>query len=250
MTHDNEQPRRDQPRVAVLLLSYNRPKMLDLAFASIAPIRPSDSIILIDDGSDTFNAGDWASEHGVYIVQGRRRSLDERMTKPSLGRLINRALSEITRQDWADVVGYLCDDDLFTPEWIPSLRQAAADHPDQHVFRGRWRSFRDPCVPEPLAKPGRSHASPLDWRQMTTGNFAHRIECYAHEGVSWDESKIAVHDDYFLWRLHAVHPLNKALAIPVTAGYRREHPYNMAHYTQHGEYGIGAENVLARGNLE
>lgn len=233
--------------VGVVLLSYNRPQMLDLAFRSIVG---ADQVILVDDGSDAFDPAAWQREHGLqYSVLAVQRSLAQRMTQPSLGRLINGALFLAVNVAKLAAVTYLCDDDLFAPTWIEAVRQTLADPDGPHLCRGRWRSFDDPLTDGPLAKPGRSRPTPLDKRKMTTGNFAHRTECYL-EGFRWSEETVAVHDDAALWRLNGLHRLDQAAETKVLAGYRREHAYNGAHFTTHAQYGIGAYEWLSRKTLE
>jgi glycosyltransferase involved in cell wall biosynthesis len=236
--------------VAVILISYNRPQMLEHAWRSIQGLTPEDRIILVDDGSDTFDPVRWADAHQIDTrVFGFQRTLEARMYEPSLDILLNRAVL-LSHKLGSRIITYLCDDDLFTPAWIPALRDALAAGP-HHVVRARWNAFKDPLNGEPLAEaPKRTKKAMMDWRQMTTGNFAHRTECFTEEGLGWDETKVAVHDDAFLWRMHGIHPLNKIAVLPILAGWRREHAWNMAHYTQHGEYGIGADQILARGALE
>jgi hypothetical protein len=239
--------------VAVVLLSYNRPKMLELAWKSIvAPTVTSPlEIILVDDGSDVFDPERWADDHDIrWRVFGTPRTLDRRMTQPSLGRLINGALHVALHSTRLAAVAYLCDDDLFAPGWTNAVESALRDPNEGHVVRGAWRSFDDPLTGgEPLARPGKTRPTPLDVRRMTTGNFAHRVECYV-EGFRWSETTVAVHDDTALWNLNRIHPLGQARDLRSPAGYRREHAYNMARYTSHQDYAVGAEEVLKRGALE
>jgi glycosyltransferase involved in cell wall biosynthesis len=242
----------DQPQrggIAVVLLSYNRPKMLELAYDSI---KGEDSIILVDDGSDVFDAAEWAREHhGITsTVQGVRRSVDQRMTQASLGRLINGALHIAYHVLKMGYIAYLCDDDLFVPGWPKTARECLEAHPEAHVVRGSWRSFDDPLTDgQPMARPRKSRPAPLDVRRMTTGNFAHRAECYV-EGLRWSEETVAVHDDTFLWRLLQLHPMETILDAKTLAGYRREHAFNGAHFTSHTQYAVGAYEWLNRGALE
>lgn len=236
--------------VAVLLLSYNRPQMLELAYSSIRAKTGRVEIILVDDGSDAFDPTEWAQQHGIRCrVFASPRSIDQRMTQANLGRLINGALHLAYNRLKVGSIAYLCDDDLFGPDWLDTV-QCVLDQPSgPHVMRGRWRSFDDPLTNGPLANPSKSRLTPLDIRKMTTGNFAHRSECYM-EGFRWSEKTVAVHDDTALWNLHAIHPFTSAVEVKVLAGYRREHAWNMARYTSHTEYAVGAEKALKRGVLE
>lgn len=246
--------------VAVILISYNRPTMLEYAWRSITqaplrlsfnqPIQDQDWIILVDDGSDVFDPHRWADEHHIHSrIVADQRSHEDRLYKPSLDTLLNRAV-HLASDLGPKIVTYLCDDDLFAPGWIPAIREALSSGVD-HVVRGHWNAFKDPLIEGPMPQaPKRTKRCQMDWRQMTTGNFAHRTECFTQEGLSWDETRIAVHDNAFLWRMHGIHPLNKVKKLDVLAGWRRLHEYNMANYTQHDEYGIGAEKIIARGALE
>jgi glycosyltransferase involved in cell wall biosynthesis len=236
--------------VAVILLSYNRPHMLDIAYDSIRAKTGRIATILVDDGSDAFDVDAWIAKHPVAgSVRGVVRSVDHRMTRPSLGRLINGALHIAYHALGVAAIAYLCDDDLFTPNWLDAVQDGLSDPQGPHVMRGRWRSFDDPLENGPLAKPKKSRPTPLDFRKMTTGNFAHRAECYI-EGFRWSEETIAVHDNTAIWKLGDIHPFETVKDVSVLAGYRREHAYNMASYTTYEDYAVGAHEVLSRGLLE
>jgi glycosyltransferase involved in cell wall biosynthesis len=241
------------PVVAVILLSYNRPKMLQMAYDSI---KDENLIILVDDGSDTFDTAAWARSHPRIVseVIGPKKSVDERLSKPSLGKLINRAVRRAVDRYGAEIITYLCDDDLFAPGWIPALRAALHTPNGPHICRGRWMAFDDPLTGDPiLPKDAKNlRAWKLDWRQMTTGNFGHRAECY-REGLQWSEETVGVHDDTFLWNMHRIHDLRESrnvIHLQSRAGYRRLHSFNMALYTVGDRYGIGADKALAHGALE
>lgn len=233
-----------------MLLSYNRPTMLELAWDSIRAKTGRVHTILVDDGSDVFDAEKWADAHGVGPrVVAAQRSIDQRMTQASLGRLINGALHVAYHRLKVAAVAYLCDDDLFAPGWLDAVMVALADPDGPHLVRGNWRTFDDPLENGPLTKPRKSRPSALDVRRMTTGNFAHRAECYI-EGFRWSETTVAVHDDTALWNMDRLHLLRDAVDTKTLAGYRREHAMNMANYTSHQDYAVGAEDVLKRGALE
>lgn len=226
--------------IATILLSYNRPRMLREALASLRAARP-DQVVLVDDGSD-FNAR--AVARKVFpkftAVQAAKLTLDERLHTPRLGRLINQALGRVT----ADVVTYLCDDDLFHPGWLDTVRAWFDVHPAEHWTRGDWYTFDDGEAPN------LNRLCPLDGRSLTTGNFAHRIACYQAEGIRWNENTIACHDDVFLWdvnRFHNVHSIPHCGAI---AGWRRLHAHNALRYTQHAVYNANATELFAKGWLE
>ena len=240
----------DRAGVAVILLSYNRPTMLEMAWESIRATSGRVEVILVDDGSTAFDVVDWADRHAIRTrVFAPPRSIDRRMTQASLGRLINGALFHAHHGLGMAAVTYLCDDDLFAPGWLDAVRATLADPAGPHVMRGRWRAFDDPLIDGPLTKPRKSRPAALDVRKMTTGNFAHRAECYG-EGFRWSETTVAVHDDTALWNLNALHPLKDAVDANVLAGYRREHRFNAANVTSRTEYAVGAYEMLSRSTLE
>lgn len=224
--------------VATILLSYNRPRMLGEALASLGAAGP-DQVILVDDGSD-FDA--YAAVEDVFLdalaVTAPTMSLEQRLVTPRLGRLINQALALVK----ADVVTYLCDDDLFHPDWLSHVRTWFAAHPDQHWVRGRWYQFSDG---EPL---GETHC-PLDRRELTTGNFAHRIDCW-DKGLRWNEGSVACHDDMMLWAAHRLHDMFAVPDCGAVAGWRRLHAHNALGYTQNAVYTPNAGELFAKGWLE
>lgn len=223
--------------VATILLSYNRPRMLREAMATISD---ADQIIVTDDGSD-FDIVEAVSDcypDAVY-VRAEPMPLEQRLITPRLGRLINQALSLVE----CDVVTYLCDDDLFHSTWIASVREWFTAHPAEHWTRGLWFQFRDGDMPG-------AELCPLDGRLMTTGNFAHRIDCYTAEGIRWNETSVACHDDMFLWDVDRVHNTRAIPDCGAVAGWRRLHAHNALGYTQHAVYTRNAAELFAQGWLE
>jgi glycosyltransferase involved in cell wall biosynthesis len=225
--------------IATILLSYNRPRMLREALASLKAAGP-DQVVLVDDGSD-FDAHKLMTDFFAYsFVDAPKMTTAERLVTPRLGRLINQALSLVT----ADVVTYLCDDDLFHPGWLDAVRAWFDDHPAEHWTRGDWYTFEDGEIPD-LNRP-----CPLDLRMLTTGNFAHRAVCYRDEGIRWNESSVACHDDMFLWDVDRVHNTRAIPHCGAIAGWRRLHAHNALRYTQHAVYNANATELFAKGWLE
>jgi len=223
-----------------ILLSYNRPRMLHEALDSLRRARP-DQVVLVDDGSD-FNAA--AAVRAVFpearAIVAPQMSLGERLVTPRLGRLINQALALVE----ADAVTYLCDDDLFYPSWLDAVRAWFDANPGQHWTRGEWYVFQDGETPN------LNQLCPLDHRMLTTGNFAHRLECYRDEGIRWSEGSIACHDDMFLWDVHRIHNTHAVPHCGAVAGWRRLHAHNALGYTQNAVYRANAGELFAQGWLE
>lgn len=227
--------------VSVIVLSYNRPRMLTEALRSI---KGADHVVLLDDGSD-FDIWDLAARELARFPSSELRvapkmPVEDRLKTARLGGAINRALVSSP----CPVVTYLCDDDLFHPDWIRAVRSFFQLFPDEHVVRARWGVFRDGD------EPGRA-LCPLPPRvELTTGNFAHTTSCSREHDVLWDETTIGSHDGSFVPRIFASHPLNKIRRLGMMAGWRREHDWNMLKYVKGAGYADGAEKVLSRGALE
>lgn len=227
-------------KVTVIVLSYDRPRMLREALASI---RGADEVILLDDASH-FDANALATEFrgsfkSIKVKIASPLTVQARKTTPRLGKAINTAI----RETESHIITYLCDDDLFTPTWIEDVRKFFSTG-SAHFVYGRWNVFKDG------EKPGDAPC-PLDpkWK-MTTGNFAHLRKCSFRHDAWWDEKAIAVHDSWFLGRVLKAHPLRTIPSLKVLAGWRREHPFNMINFTDGRNYSPNADQVLGRGSLE
>jgi hypothetical protein len=197
-------------------------------------------VVLVDDGSD-FDPHKLMTDFPAYcFVDAPKMTTAERLVTPRLGRLINQALGLVT----ADVVTYLCDDDLFHPGWLDTVRAWFDLHPAEHWTRGDWYTFEDGQAST------LDRLCPLDMRMLTTGNFAHRTACYVAEGIRWNETTIACHDDVFLWAVDKVHNTHAIPHCGGVAGWRRLHAHNALAYTQHAVYNANATELFAKGWLE
>lgn len=224
--------------VATILLSYNRPRMLCEALSTCLDC---DQLIVTDDGSD-FDVIELvrSCRKDAYFARTTKITVAERLKAARVGWLINRALSLVQ----CDVVTYLCDDDLFHPNWLPTVRAWFDHYPEQHWMRGAWMAFdeRDPKrTPEPCK---------LDPRQLTTGNFAHRIECFTEEKIAWDETTIASHDNAFIWNASRCHDMRLIPFGGVVAGWRRLHKHNALAYAEQGGYSKDGAQLFSGGMLE
>lgn len=225
--------------ITTILLSYNRPRMLCEALGTVAGC---DQLIVTDDGSDfDVRALVRTCAPDAEFVTAPKMSVEARLTTPRLGALINRALSLVR----CDVVTYLCDDDLFHPHWLPAVRAYFDMYQAEHWTRGAWYAFRDD---DPARRPERCK---LDGRQLTTGNFAHRIDCFRDEHIAWDETTIASHDNAFLWNAARMHDMRIVPFCGVVAGWRRLHKHNALLYADRAGYtASAATGLFGRGMLE
>jgi glycosyltransferase involved in cell wall biosynthesis len=231
-----------EKRVTVIVLSYNRPRMLAEALDSI---RGADEVIVLDDGSD-FDVTDVAKFFlgrfpKITWHRSPKLTVEERLITPRVGKLINHAIRAAT----GDAIAYLCDDDLFHSEWIENIRKYLLEVPAKpHVMYAQWNSFNDG------EKPGNRIHNLVPF-EMTTGNFAHRRDCSFVCDLWWNEKSVACHDSHFIFWLQDKHPKGQGPKPPgVVAGWRREHPYNLAQCTLGQAYTAKAREVLQRGFLE
>ncbi len=224
--------------VACILLSYNRPRMLCEALGTV---RGCDQLIVTDDGSD-FDVVQLVRGcvPDAQFVRTSKITVAERLRTPRLGILINKALSLVE----CDIVTYLCDDDLFHPYWLPTVRAYFDAEPMQHWTKGAWYAFSED---DPQRAPTRCK---LDGRQLTTGNFAHRIACFRDEKIAWDETTIASHDNAFLWNASRVHDMRLIPFCGAVAGWRRLHKHNALPYAAQGGYATNGAQLFAGRWLE
>lgn len=236
-------PQKKRPvSVSVIVLSYNRPRMLAEALASI---EGADEVLLLDDASDfdvrTLAAAQLRRFKRSDIRIAPSISLEGRLKTPRLGKAINEAI----QASQCDVITYLCDDDLFHKDWISDLRNYFTKYRYRHCVRGGWGVFNDG------EKPGDKICPLSAGFDMTTGNFAHRKGCSLKHNVWWDETSIAIHDAWFFVKgVFPSHPLRSFEKLPGLAGWRREHKHNMFQHTDSDGYLSTAEAVLRKGMLE
>jgi len=229
-------------RVAVIVLSYNRPRMLREALDSI---KGADEVFILDDGSDFDVDAVTAPFIGRFpsfaVRKKPKLTLEERLTVPRVGRGINQAILHTT----CDAIAYLCDDDLFHPDWIENIRKHLLGNPAKpHVMYAQWNLFVDG------ENPG-DKVCELGPYEMTTGNFAHRRDCPHNCCLWWSETTVACHDGYFVYYIQQKHPKWEVPKPPgIIAGWRRDHPFNMIRYVSNQRYTEAAKAVLAKPYLE
>lgn len=230
--------------IAVIVVSYNRPRMIAEALASIDA---ADQVIVADDGSD-FDlealAEQWAARiPRLNVLEGTPRTPAERMRQPSCGRMLNDALRLVD----CDYVSYICDDDVFAPGWLSGAKLALDYYKQFHMVRGDWRTFHDGESLEdaPLCK---FVATP----PLTTGNFVMRMSCVTEENCWWGENTLAVHDATMLHSYVVRHRQRDWLGnLELLAGYRREHPKTISNHSRPNDtYTSDVEAMFAEGSME
>jgi len=241
------------PTVSVLVHSFNRPRMLREALASVVAGRP-DEVILVDDGSDVFEAFTVFGQEFVQpannagctttwrFVGAPPLTVAERMATPRQGRLLNEAMGLVT----SDIITSLCDDDLHAPGWYDQLRAAWAADPSLRLVRGEWLVFQDGTTPSEADPP-----CPFpDRRRLTAGNFAWSARLVRERGCRWPENALNCLDNGFLISLNQAGATMWDAPTVGWAGWRREHPYTNLHWTDGWRHTPDFAAVLARGRLE
>jgi hypothetical protein len=228
-----------EPRVTVLVHSYNRPRLLREALASVVAGQP-DEIIVVDDGS-TFDVAAVCAEFGARLHGAPPMTVDERMTQPRQGRLINEACALAT----GDILCSLCDDDLHYHLWYLFLRAAWVREPERELVRGRWLQFEDgkgPTLNDPECR--------MDDRQMTAGNFAWHASLTRDRGARWPTNITNCLDNGFLISLTGIGVGSLTVPNVGIAGWRREHPWINGRYSNGAQHTPGFRDLLERGWLE
>jgi hypothetical protein len=227
---------------------------------ALLSIRRAGQIILADDGSD-FDVVETVAPilsllrsegADVMLIQSSPCSIDDRLTTPRVGKLVNTALEHVT----LPYVTYLCDDDLFAAEWLPAVDAYFDTHEADDFIYGTWMSWQDGT---PLESATVLFPTTLPLPPLTTGNFAHRTKCFREYGCRWDEETVAVHDAAFLVNLFENYAARGTpIYIPyinALAGWRREHKYNVARFVKPPKealdaYADNAREILERRRLE
>lgn len=242
-----------EPRISVVVTSFNRPRLLRECLLSVAAARPYE-VFIADDGSDCltaegrpFSVPRVAAFALLYrchfaIVQNPPLSVDERMTAKRQGELVNRAFAQAT----GDIYTLICDDDLMHPGWLDALRAEWTANPNRELVRGTWLQFEDgqtPSEADPLC--------PMDDRQMTAGNFAWHASLTRERGAEWPVGLLNCLDNGFLWNLHARNVGQFGAPHVGMAGWRREHPKANGWFADGmGNHSQAFRAVLASGSLE
>jgi glycosyltransferase involved in cell wall biosynthesis len=241
------------PTIAVVIPTYQRRRLFREALTSVVNARP-DEIYIVDDGTDLYDVEamvrrDFILPSGSLgyrirwgFVVAPPMTVDTRMSTPRQGSLLNKALEMVQ----SDVVGYLCDDDLFAPGWVDTLREVWAREPGREIVRGTWLAFEDGETPHEGDPPCVMDAT----RGMTAGNFAHHISITRDRGAAWPTNMLNCLDSEFL---HSVHRAGvDTFRVPSVgfAGWARRHAYQNGHHSDGNRHRNSFRPYLEAGYLE
>jgi hypothetical protein len=198
----------DAPAVAVIIPTFNRPKFLPEAIASVQRQSFEDwELVVVGDGSgaDTEAAvAPFLSDHRIrFVWQERAGSANAR----------NRGIAE-TR---APLIAYLDDDNLWYPDFLARAVDCMATRADVDVLYGALVTYAHgldrTCI---LWRPF-SRDELLRGNFIDTSTILHRRSLIARYGC-WDQSVARLGDWYLMLRFTAERP---AYALDVLAAYYR-----------------------------
>lgn len=214
--------------VNVVILSYNRPRMLTEAVESvIAQNYPQLKIWIADDGSDFDVEAQMQEEFDdsrIKVVRGTKLTPEERVSTSRIGKNINSIIASIHSPE---IIHYLCDDDLMGQNWLIRSALALEVNPTIHMAQGQAFTFFDG---EDISKaiigmPGDEGGLPLT--HYGTGTFCHLAYCWHLEGIKWHDNEYGHSQDIdFIDAMMKSH--HESLIIESPALYRREHEKSLS----------------------
>lgn len=216
----------------VLLLSYNRPRMLVEAINSVMNQTHVEKICwLFDDASD-FDVDkvvrdNFESSAPINICKAGPVSIDERI-RPGSNRWpenINFVLEQMNRGEF---VTYLCDDDIADAKWLESCSRALTESPQTHMILGDMYYYydgQDPVEDSIKGFPAKIELDDKDYLMWwNLGAFSYRTDCYWTCDVKWGEG---LHGYAHSWDISLIEAMKAAhpgyIFLPEPAVYRREH---------------------------
>lgn len=195
----------------VLILSYNRPKMLKEAIQSVLDNGYEDFIIdIVDDGSyfDPFDIDERVVWHKQEILMGKAR----------VGRVVDNINSVLSTLESKDIVFYLCDDDLMPPQWMERVTfEFQKYHLGMHMIIGQLWFFKEDLSKLAYDKPD----SYKQWR-WAVGSMAHRACCFLEEGIVWQKNDLG-HSFDKIFHDEMLKNHQRFLALEQPALYKRQH---------------------------
>lgn len=227
----NEDSYKPQVGVNVIILSYNRPRMLLEAIYSVL-YQDYDNlkIWIADDGSDfdisqaIHDEFDGPIIHKIKLRQTPHISPEERAKASRLANNINSIVASIPAHE---IVHYLCDDDLMGENWLTRSSIALELNRNQHMAQGQAFTFKDgqEIKDAVFGMPGDNPNLP--WAYYGTGTFCHLAYCWHLEGVKWHDNAYGHSQDIdFIDSMLKAH--QQSLIIDSPSIYRREHAKSLS----------------------
>ena len=203
-------------KVSVIVASFNRPRLLAQALASVeAQTHPDVELVLVDE-SDLFNVRD------LLVNYKRPVSLIQQFVKPAERKLVNRLgvnMNTGLAMAKGDLVCFLADDDYYFPTWLEKAVAFFETHPDVSVGYGKlyytksmtttfsppWAETRFPIGPVSRPFGLLDHNQVVHRRFMLPFKWSHDVE------------KVGGADAYYFDALakggHLFHPVDADAAV-------------------------------------
>jgi glycosyltransferase involved in cell wall biosynthesis len=209
----------------IILLSYNRPRMVREAIRSVLSQDYNNlELFLADDGSDFDVQGllDEFKDGRLVLYQATKISNKERMERSRVAENINRIIDSIPSEE---LIYYLCDDDIMAPNWIPRSVAAIESAQEYHIVQGESFSFEDgqDWRTESISGMKLQFEDNMPRLWWATGSFCHKAYCWREENIQWHDNTYGHSQDANfitdMWNAHSQY-----LIIDKPAFYHREHP--------------------------
>jgi len=179
-------------KVDIILPTYNRPKLVQVAIKSILSQHSGDwELWVYDDGSDYDFKGriiDKYTDPRIHFFQGPKLGTEERFETCRYAVIINMLLKKSSNE----LVSYLCDDDFYWPEAIGGAVQFFKDNPEKFIGFGIL-TYSEPGHKHQLRKRRKTRypSKPVGHRfgALDQNQVVHRRVCLQH--ARWLEGKEA-----------------------------------------------------------
>lgn len=232
----------------VIVISYNRPRMLKEAIDSVLNQTHEDlRCIIYDDGSDIFDIEEFIKQYTddrLALVTSPKLTPEERVEKGNTrwADNINSILEMIPREEY---VAYLCDDDLLQQDWLSLANHRFSVDPNLHIVLANMYYFNDGEDPITTAKKGfpARISSENDGAMMwwNLGAFFHSMKCFHDEGAKWGMGLDGNAHSFDIDFINALQENHQAIIfLDICAMYRREHENTLSaklgRVDENGEY--------------
>lgn len=184
----NYKPVRPQPRVTVLLTTYNRAKLLKRAIDSVRAQTFTDwQLIILDDGSPEHPTDADSIDIGVPAMLSDQRIIYRYLPHSGIPSV---SLNVGLRDYRSDYIAWLCDDDIWAPTMLASL-VAFMDANPFHVG-----VYCDAAGPAPMIKHDGWILEKLMERNFIPGTMLWREE---FSPVFREEPEFRGYEDWMAW---------------------------------------------------
>lgn len=205
---------RSRPFAAILIPTHDHPATLDLAVRSALEQTVEEIEVLI--------VGDGVGEE-TRALASRLREEDERVRfldlpkGPHHGEVHRGTAIEATE---AEIVCYLCDDDLLLPEHVESMREQLAEADLAHSQNGQFEIDGSwfPIFADLASPVCRAWVLRPDRNVVSLTGTAHTVAAYRRLPHGWRTTPAGRWPDHYMWQQFLAEPwVRAATALRVTA---------------------------------